>query len=141
MSTNRLALKLGQIGFTAEQLDTMERKDMLQAYAQAIVDGRDKPEAPAPAAIAPDPDVEKLRLQLESQTIQLQAQLESQRLQNDQFQKELAFHREEAARKEALNGRSSPPRANSPGHNGITSRSIANRARQAYNPDEMARGT
>jgi hypothetical protein len=46
------------ISFTAEQLDTMERKEMLQAYAQAIADGRDKPQAPAPTAIAPDPHEE-----------------------------------------------------------------------------------
>jgi hypothetical protein len=96
LSTNLLVLKLGQIGWTAKQPDAVERKDMLQAYAQAIVNGHDKPDAPAPTAIAPDTDIEKLPLQLESQIIQLQVQLESHRLQNEQFKKELAFHREEA---------------------------------------------
>ncbi len=41
MSTGRLVTKLTQFGFTEEQVDS-ERKTLLDMYAPAVIDGKDK---------------------------------------------------------------------------------------------------
>ena len=43
MPTARLIRKLSDIGVTDEQLELMERDDLVRAWTSAVADGRDKP--------------------------------------------------------------------------------------------------
>ena len=84
MSTGRLATKLTQFGFSIEQVDS-ERKTLLDMYAQAIIDGKDKSTLAATATPV-------------TQTVAYDVDLERQLL---EFQREqLVFARERAAREE-----------------------------------------
>ena len=75
MSDVRLTNKLLQLGVTLEQLETMDRPGMLNAYAELILAGEDKPPATAVAAtvaapsgmamMVADPEMQKQLLQLE----------------------------------------------------------------------------
>ena len=51
MSDVRLVAKLGQLGFSPEQLETMDRPAMMNAMAQLILTGKDV--APPAAAVTP----------------------------------------------------------------------------------------
>jgi len=43
MSQARLILKLSQVGFDVEVLDSMNRNELLQAWATTVSQGKDKP--------------------------------------------------------------------------------------------------
>jgi len=42
MPTTRLTRKLAELGFTDEQLDLMDRKELIHTWSTAVADGRDK---------------------------------------------------------------------------------------------------
>jgi len=70
LSTQQLGIKLGKIGVDEVVLETMERKDMLIAWAEAILAGKDKPVVPAAEAVVRtesryDVDLETRRLEFE----------------------------------------------------------------------------
>ena len=47
MSDLRLAAKLGQAGYSADDLEAMDRPAMLNAWAELVLAGKDKPVAAA----------------------------------------------------------------------------------------------
>jgi hypothetical protein len=66
----RLAVKLSQIGVSESEIEAMNKDAMMHAWALAVFDGRDKPEAAAEgksevASAGPDVDLEKKRLEFE----------------------------------------------------------------------------
>jgi hypothetical protein len=70
MSTTRLLSKPMQTRFTEEQLEKMERPELMNAFAQAVAEGRDKPAAETDKPHSPphyDPAAEKVRLEFEEE--------------------------------------------------------------------------
>jgi hypothetical protein len=92
MPTARLLRKLSDIGLPDEQLELMERDDLLRAWTSAVADGRDKPvlktTGDQPRPIIMDPILAGKQLEFEryklDQEIKLQQQLENARLQQQQ---------------------------------------------------------
>ena len=90
MPTLRLQTKLLGIGFEEETVEAMDRPALLDAWANAILAGKDKPKpvvAPTPAA-----------------PLAYDAQLEKQKLDFDKmrFEEEMRFKREESEKAERL---------------------------------------
>jgi predicted kinase len=66
MSDVRLITKLKQAGLTTEQLETMNREAMLNAWAELIIAGKDVVPAGAIAkSVGSDPEIERQRLTLD----------------------------------------------------------------------------
>jgi len=63
MSNLRLSVKLLEAGFDEAQIQAMDRGQMMAAWAEMVVAGKDKP--PTAGVILYDPDLEKERLQFE----------------------------------------------------------------------------
>ena len=82
MSDVRLAAKLGQSGFSPEQLEAMDRPALLNAMAQLILSGKD--EAPAATAVpvqpAYDVELEKMKLAWEQERFNKEQALREQEL-------------------------------------------------------------
>jgi hypothetical protein len=54
MPTARVIHKLAAIGFTDEQLELMEREELLRAWISAVTEGRDKTPVSQPPVTASD---------------------------------------------------------------------------------------
>ena len=76
MSQVRLLLKLSQAGYPEEQLEKMERQDLLNLWAECILAGKDV--TPPVAAATPtaslgyDVELERQKLQLETRRFEAQ---------------------------------------------------------------------
>ena len=90
MPTLRLQTKLLGIGFEEETVEAMDRPALLDAWANAILAGKDKPKP----AVAPTP----------AAPLAYDAQLEKQKLDFDKmrFEEEMRFKREESEKAERL---------------------------------------
>ena len=65
MPTARLVVKLTQSGVPDVDLETMDRKAMMEAWAECVLAGRDRPVPEPAAAVRYDPAIEKLRLEFD----------------------------------------------------------------------------
>ena len=122
MPTLRLQTKLLGIGFEEETVEAMDRPALLDAWANAILAGKDKPKpvvAPTPAApLAYDAQLEKQKLDFdkmrfeeemrfkrdEQQRLEREAE-RAERLKQDELKRadeELQFRREESEKAEKL---------------------------------------
>jgi len=63
MSSLRLSVKLLEAGFDEAQIQAMDQGQMMAAWAETVVAGKDKP--PTAEVIGYDPDLERERLQFE----------------------------------------------------------------------------
>ena len=61
MSDARLISKLSQAGFSSEELETMDRTALMNAWAEIVASGKEV-KAKAPGPVGYDPEVEKQRL-------------------------------------------------------------------------------
>lgn len=105
MSDVRLTNKLLQLGLTLEQLEAMDRPGMLNAYAELILAGKDKPPATAVATpvaapsgmamMVADPEMQKQILQLEMAKLE-----EARREREDRQRKEELAREQDMARLE-----------------------------------------
>ena len=95
MPTARLLRKLSDIGVSDEQLELMERDDLVRAWTSAVADGRDKPvlktTGDQPRPIIMDPIIAEKQLEFEryklDQEIKLrQQQIETERLRQQELQ-------------------------------------------------------
>jgi len=68
-STTRIVAKLIQFGYSEEDVGDLERKPLLDIYAQALIDGKDKgpPTSKAATALGYDVEPEKRRLEFQMQ--------------------------------------------------------------------------
>jgi len=77
MSTQRLLLKLNQLGHSEDALENMQRAELLTTYAQALFEGKDKPGTVSTI------DMETTRLQIERERLELErTRLQMQQTQN-----------------------------------------------------------
>src|SRR5664279_3545111 len=75
MFTQRLIIKLTQLGHAEDELETMQRVDLIATYAQALAEG--KPIAASSVSIETDAarlQIERERLEFERDRLQLQTQ-------------------------------------------------------------------
>ena len=88
MSTARLIRKLSDIGLTDEQLDLMERDELLHTWVSAVAEGRDKPVpklmGDQPRAVIMDPEIAQKQLEFERYKLDQEMQFRQQQLQQQQ---------------------------------------------------------
>lgn len=65
LNTARLITKLAQVGYSEEELDTMDREALMGAWATCVADGKDKPAAPSAPTIGYDVELERQKLEFE----------------------------------------------------------------------------
>jgi hypothetical protein len=94
MSTSRLIAKLVHIGFSEEQLDNLDRAALLNAYAQVVAEGHDKPKGSQHY----DPALEKLRLEFENKKFEEETRLKHREL--ERLERQEAIRQEEIALKQ-----------------------------------------
>jgi hypothetical protein len=84
MSDARLVMKLSQIGFTVDQLEVMDRHALLQAWAEAVVAGKDQPvtvvATGAPSLHGYDAELERQRFEWEKAKWEDERQLQREQL-------------------------------------------------------------
>jgi hypothetical protein len=91
MPTARLLRKLSDIGLPDEQLELMERDDLLRAWTSAVADGRDKPvlktTGDQPRPIIMDPILAEKQLEFERYKLdqEIKQQQELQQLEKDKM--------------------------------------------------------
>ena len=80
MPTARIIRKLSDIGFTEEQLELMEREDLLRAWISVVSEGRDipVPSGEPPRAIILDPTIAEKQLEFERFRLQQEMQFRQQ---------------------------------------------------------------
>ena len=104
MPTLRLQTKLLGIGFEEETVEAMDRPALLDAWANAILAGKDKPKpvvAPTPAApLAYDAQLEKQKLDFDK--MRFEEEIKLKRAEQKRADEELQFRREESERAERL---------------------------------------
>ena len=113
MSTVRLTNKLIQLGFDIEQLESMDRPDMMEAFAELIVAGKDEPTAAGAMAdpggavsgmtmMMADPELQKQFLQLEIAKLEEARRAREEKLEWERQikQEELELRRRELVRQE-----------------------------------------
>ena len=61
----RLITKLAQVGYSEEELDTMDREALMGAWATCVADGKDKPAAPSAPTIGYGVELERQKLEFE----------------------------------------------------------------------------
>ena len=80
MGQSRLIVKLRGVGISEEDVDAMSRAEMLEAWAECVATGKDKPAvAPAPT-LAYDVELERQKLDFEIRRFEAQERAESARL-------------------------------------------------------------
>ena len=65
LSTSRLISKLSQVGYTEDELDSMNRDTMLEQWATCVVSGTDKPVVANPSIAGYDAALEREKLDFE----------------------------------------------------------------------------
>ena len=78
MSQARLILKLSQVGFDTEVLDSMNRNELLQAWATTVSQGKDKPAVEPLVSTAFGYDVELEKRKFEFEVAKWQAEKDRQ---------------------------------------------------------------
>ena len=99
MNVIRLASSLRQIGFSVSDLEGMDKPAMVQAWALAVHEGRDKPEAGVKAEVKSEVssvDLERQRLEFEMRKWEAE-QLRQQQLAEEARQEREAERQERAA--------------------------------------------
>jgi len=74
MSTTRLAAKLLEAGFDEEEIEGLDRAQLMEKWAICVLEGKDKP-TPAVATVGgtvTDPELDKIRIQMEMMRMQLE---------------------------------------------------------------------
>jgi colicin import membrane protein len=96
MNPTALAVKLSRSGVSDDALQHMSREEMLNAWALAVAEGRDKPkEEVFAAAVGYDAEVEKLRLQFEMRRWEEERkEREAERLRQEAIEEEEKRERE-----------------------------------------------
>ena len=138
LSTQQLVIKLGKLGVDEEVLGTMERKDMLNVWAEAILTGKDKPVVPAAEAVVRtesryDVDLETRRLEFEMRRFEeeradrLRREEREGRMRVDEREREEQIRMEEREREERMRKEDQEERA------------LAQRRAEDARRDEVAR--
>jgi len=96
MGQSRLIVKLRGVGISEEQVDAMDRAQMLEAWAECVAAGKDKPGA-APT-LAYDVELERLKLDFEIRRFEAQERAECARLEAEKQAKIMSLEAEEQAR-------------------------------------------
>jgi len=66
LSTSRLISKLLQVGYTEDELDSMNRDTMLEKWATCVASGTDKPVVTNPSVTGYDAALEREKLDFET---------------------------------------------------------------------------
>jgi len=84
MPTARLTRKLAELGFTDEQLDLMDRKELIHTWSTAVADGGDKSvsklTAEQPRALMLDPTIAEKQLEFERFKFEQEIKMRQQQL-------------------------------------------------------------
>jgi len=65
LNTSRLITKLAQVGYSVEELDTMDGEALMGAWATCVADGKDKPAALSAITTGYDVELERQKLEFE----------------------------------------------------------------------------
>jgi hypothetical protein len=101
MSSDRLRMKLAKAEFDEQQVAAMSREQLLDAWAKAVAEGKDRPPSAAAAhvpAVGYDVELERRRLEFEMRKFEL----EEARRKEEAEAARLREEREEARRREEL---------------------------------------
>jgi len=96
MGQSRLIVKLRGVGISEEEVDAMDRAEMLEAWAECVATGKDKP-AVAPT-LAYDVELERQKLDFEIRRFESQERAECAKLEAEKQAKILLLDAEEQAR-------------------------------------------
>ena len=102
MSDVRLITKLGQAGFSTDQLEAMDRPALLNAMAQLVLSGKDGAPATAAAPVQPmyNVELEKMKLAWEKERFDREQKrlADEKAAEQKQFAEELAFRQAQEQR-------------------------------------------
>jgi len=69
LSTSRLISKLSQVGYTEDELYSMNRDNMLEKWATCVASGTDKPVVTNPSVTGYDAALEREKLDFEKKEV------------------------------------------------------------------------
>ena len=81
LNTARLITKLAQVGYSEEELDTMDREALMGAWATCVADGKDKPAAPSNPSTGYDVELERQKLEFEMRKFEAEQKMKKAELQ------------------------------------------------------------
>ena len=81
LNTARLITKLAQVGYSEEELDTMDREALMGAWATCVADGKDKPAAPSTPSTGYDVELERQKLEFEMRKFEAEQKMKKAELQ------------------------------------------------------------
>jgi hypothetical protein len=105
MSSDRLRMKLAKAEFDEQQIAAMSREQLIDAWAKAVAEGKDRPPSAAAAhvpAVGYDVELERRRLEFEMRKFELEEAREEKRRREEAEAARLREEREEARRREEL---------------------------------------
>jgi hypothetical protein len=105
MSDARLAVKLQQVGFTVEEIENMNRQAMLEAWAEIVVQGKDKPLGAPTGFSSVELErerlmFEKMKFETEQEEKRRRMEIEQRRFETEQEEKRRRFEMEQEEKKQ-----------------------------------------
>jgi flagellar biosynthesis GTPase FlhF len=103
MSSDRLRMKLAKAEFDEQQVAAMSREQLLDAWAKAVAEGKDRPPSAAAAhvpAVGYDVELERRRLEFEMRKFELEEARRREEREWEEARRREELEREEARRRE-----------------------------------------
>jgi hypothetical protein len=103
MSSDRLRMKLAKAEFDEQQVAAMSREQLLDAWAKAVAEGKDRPPSAAAAhvpAVGYDVELERRRLEFEMRKFELEEARRKEELEREEKRRREELEREVERRRE-----------------------------------------
>jgi hypothetical protein len=103
MSSDRLRMKLAKAEFDEQQVAAMSREQLIDAWAKAVAEGKDRPPSAAAAhvpAVGYDVELERRRLEFEMRKFELEEARRKEELEREEKRRREELEREVERRRE-----------------------------------------